>query len=87
MSVATAPLSKCNSRSRYRQRGFSSALATAISPLGRSLRYGRVAGAVSLLVRHEHMAEATALEWLDRLEPDPQINLAVWQRLSAANRG
>lgn len=60
---------------------------TAISPLGRSLRYGRVAGAVSLLVRHEHMAEATALEWLDRLEPDPQVNLAVWQRLSAANRG
>lgn len=59
----------------------------AISPLGRSLRYGRVAGAVSLLVRHEHMAEETALEWLDRLEPDPKINLAVWQRLSAANRG
>jgi hypothetical protein len=52
---------------------------TAISPLGRSLRYGRVAGAVSLLVRHEHMAEATALE-LDRLNPTRR---SIWRSGSA----
>ncbi|MBB3820794.1 HDOD domain-containing protein [Xanthomonas cannabis] len=55
------------------------------SPLGRALRYGRLAAALAMLARHGAEHEDHALDVLATLEPDRDANAALWQRLVAAS--
>ncbi|WP_223214382.1 HDOD domain-containing protein [Xanthomonas cucurbitae] len=55
------------------------------SPLGRALRYGRLAAALALLARHGAEQEDHALSVLATLQPDDAANAALWQRLVAAS--
>lgn len=47
----------------------------------RSLRYGSIVGALAMLWRHDGLDEAEALEQLAAVEPDLELNEAVWKRL------
>ncbi|NYI20328.1 HD-like signal output (HDOD) protein [Xanthomonas arboricola] len=55
------------------------------SPLGRALRYGRLAAALAMLARHGAEQEEHALSVLSTLEPDQAANAALWQRLVASS--
>ncbi|PPT74995.1 histidine kinase [Xanthomonas arboricola pv. populi] len=55
------------------------------SPLGRALRYGRLAAALAMLARHGAEHQAHALDVLSTLEPDHEANAALWQRLVASS--
>ncbi|KHL57965.1 HDOD domain-containing protein [Xanthomonas cannabis] len=55
------------------------------SPLGRALRYGRLAAVLAMLARHGAEQEEHALSVLSTLEPDQAANAALWQRLVASS--
>ncbi|MCC8442446.1 HDOD domain-containing protein [Xanthomonas cannabis] len=55
------------------------------SPLGRALRYGRLAAVLAMLARHGAEQEEHALSVLSTLEPDQAANAALWQRLMASS--
>lgn len=49
--------------------------------LGRSLRYGRLAGALALLCKHDRMEESEALAILARVEARQHATTDIWKRL------
>jgi HD-like signal output (HDOD) protein len=52
-----------------------------LSPLGRSLRFGELAGAVSMLCRHGRMDEAEAQRVVAWLDPNADAIASIWRRL------
>lgn len=55
--------------------------AAEISPLGRSLRFGRLAGGLALLSRQARLDAAAALPALATVEPRSGSTAAIWERL------
>lgn len=51
------------------------------SPLGRSLRFGQLAGAVSMLCRHGRMEDAEASRVMSSLDPNADAVENIWRRL------
>ena len=52
-----------------------------LSPLGRSLRFGQQAGAVSMLCRHGRMGDAEARRVVASLDPNVDAIENIWSRL------
>jgi len=52
-----------------------------LSPLGRSLRFGQQAGAVSMLCRHGRMDDAEAQRVVASLDPNANAIENIWKRL------
>lgn len=53
----------------------------ALDRLGRSLRFGRQAGALALLCSHGRMQDAEALAALTRLDDRSDVTATIWKRL------
>jgi HD-like signal output (HDOD) protein len=60
-------------------------VASELSPLGRSLRFGQLAGAVAMLCRHGRMDEVEARQVMAALDPDSDAVEEIWRRLRPQN--
>lgn len=58
-----------------------------LTPLGRSLRFGRAAGALAMLHRHGRIEEAEAQAWLARLDSRHEAVSRIWERISRSGEG